>query len=105
MRVSRVQKSQSILITSPHKKMQKLRARQLPDGLGASAGGKHFDADTLGPRSPISNPGTAVKKRYLGDRTYLKTQKVNSPLVSANLRFQEAFKGIRKLRKEAIGSQ
>ena len=103
MRVSRVQKSQSILITSPHKKMQKLRARQLPDVPRASAGGKHFDADTLGPRSPISNPGT-VKKRYLGDRTYLKTQKVNSPLVSANLRFQEAFKGIRKLRKEAIGS-
>ena len=56
--------------------------------------------------SPTSqySKGGGVKKRYLGDRAFLKTQKVNSPLVSANLRFQEAFKGIRRLRKDAMGS-
>lgn len=45
-----------------------------------------------------------VKKRYLGDRTFMKTQKVNSPLVSANLRFQEAFRGIKRLREEAMSN-
>ena len=103
LKLCKVQRSQSILVKSPSKKLKK-QLETIHDANYAPPPTNKQRESSIGSRSPMSVNSRGVKKRYLGDRTFMKTQKVNSPLVSANLRFQEAFRGIKRLREEAMSN-